>query len=56
MIKFAWVNEGESKRKKNQKLTKMFGGKNLQMTQKIFTHWFDQKRPDGVKNRCMRCY
>ena len=38
-VKFGLINEGES----NRKLPKVFAGKNLGMTQKTFTHWFNQK-------------
>ena len=43
-IKYELTNEGEL----NRKLPKMFAGKNLRVTQKSFTLWFDQKRPDVV--------
>ena len=43
-LKFVLLNGREP----NRKNPKMFAGKNLSMTQKIFTHWFSQKRPGVV--------
>ena len=43
-VKFGLISEGES----NRKLPKVFASKNLGMTQKTFTHWFNQKTWRGV--------
>ena len=32
----------------NRELTKMLAGKNLPMTQKSYTCWFNQKSPEAV--------